>query len=306
MLAALPLVALLAVGSPATDTVLRVERGDHLHLSRIGGVLHVEATDGSELEIAVDGWRGGYRLDRDGSQIRVRASSRGHSADVPREYHVRAPRWLDLEVDGQEVEVDVRGLRADVSLRIQEGDVRLRDVQGTVSVRALDGGVWLEDVRGNVNVDAPDDEILVQRGAGAFVLSSVDGDVDVLDVDARSLEVATIDGDVRFRGSLAPGSRSSITTHDGNITLALPPDASLEVRARARQGSFSASFPIEAKRLRNGTELEFRMGAGEATLRVETFDGDVRVRGLGENDREQVRRDDRSDQRTRHSRGEGR
>ncbi|MEZ4423126.1 MAG: DUF4097 family beta strand repeat-containing protein [Gemmatimonadota bacterium] len=298
----------LLVSGPA-DTVLRVERGEHVLLSDVGGVVHVDGTEGRELEVVVDGGRptgGSVRVSRSGNEIRIRGAARGHSADVPRDYRVRVPRWMTLRITGNEAEVEVRGLRSEAEIRVQEGDVRVHDHDGDLTVRALDGGVWIEDVRGRIQVDAPDNEIRVRRAVGDFVLNSVDGDIDLRDVRAGSVEVATIDGDIGFEGTLEPGGRSALTTHDGDIALALERDASVDVRALARDGSFSSTFPVEVRRMRGGTEVEFRLGAGEASLRVETFDGDVRVRLRGESDREGRDRGDRTNHSQRLSRGGGR
>jgi hypothetical protein len=42
-------------------------------------------------------------------------------------------------------------------------------------------------------------------------------------------------------------------------------------------GDFESEFPVRVERLSSGRPLEFVLGGGEASLRIEVFDGEIRL-----------------------------
>jgi hypothetical protein len=93
--------------------------------------------------------------------------------------------------------------------------------------------------------------------------------------------VETTDGDVDFTGRLEAGARVRLSTHDGDVTATIPPGSDVDVSVSTFDGSFEPSMPVVTRGLRAGEALDFRLGRGGATLSMQAFDGDIRLRHGG-------------------------
>jgi hypothetical protein len=262
-------------GRSVPDTVLSIAPGDVVRLLLSDGRVILEGVDGAGLEVD-DGSRRGIEWARNGDRLTVRVRGRDRGGD--RFVRVGVPRGVAVEVSGEHVALEARGMRGDLSVTVIEGDLRVSDARGAVDLRTVDGDVEVVDVEGSVDAGTVDGWVAIRRVRGSIRAQSMDGDVILDDVDGAEVTASTVDGDVTYDGLLSRGSRVDLVTHDGDVVVSIPADASADVEVATFDGEFIPEFPVQVGRVEAGQPLRFRLGAGGARLDVQVFDGDIQLR----------------------------
>ena len=65
-------------------------------------------------------------------------------------------------------------------------------------------------------------------------------------VDATSLDASTVNGDVGYDGPVRSGGRYALSSHNGDVTLAVAESASATVSVSTFSGEFESDFPVTA------------------------------------------------------------
>lgn len=159
--------------------------------------------------------------------------------------------------------------------------------------------VWRTDLEGSGAVDAEvrvplGADVVVRLGAGDIDANGLRGSLDAetaageIYVDhlrTSALMLKTGSGDVTAGGAFfPPEARWRVDVGSGDLTLLLPPTASLRVEAESAAGSLDLDpeLPFESVRQRGGPAgVDFRasLGDGEARLSAETGAGNVEILG---------------------------
>ena len=268
---------LLGLNPPAQDTVVNLSTGDRLILEGLSGAVSVEAWDRDNLELrsrSREDVRFGVR--RSGSRLEVvPLGRRGGHEEV--ELRLRVPPWISLDISGRDLDVDVRGLTGEVSLRNLDGDLSLADLSGSVEAISVQGSIEAQEIHGTVRLRTGDDDVEVDGASGDLRIETISGDLELRNMAPIRLEIGPTSGDVEFQGTLSPAGDYLLRSHDGDLTLTLmePPD--LVVSVLVYDGEFRSDFPVRTRGFRSGQDFSFALGDGGGQLRLETFDGDIRL-----------------------------
>ncbi len=269
------LAAAVAFGSMA-DTTVSIERGQGVVIEGFSGRLIVRTWDRPEVRLEAEGRdEAGVNVALTGGELSFTADRRSRNRSVTTS--VRMPAWASLRVRGVELDVEVEGLTGGVSVRTVEGDIRIRRVSGSVTAQTVEGVLEVEDVEGSVELFSLDDDVWVSRVRGDVSVEAGDGDIHLRGIDARNVQAATVDGSVDFEGVIWPDGRYELTTHDGDVTLEVGEEVSAAFSVSTFDGDFTTEFPVLLSGLNSSRELRFTLGAGEATIILRAFDGEIRL-----------------------------
>jgi DUF4097 and DUF4098 domain-containing protein YvlB len=268
---------------PATDQTVPVQKGQRLQVQNFAGEVLVKAWNKDELRVVADhDSRAKVNVRTAGVEINVSASRSGAPGSV--DYVISVPAWLPVRVSGTYNFVSIEGTQSDVQVETTRGDVTLKGGAGVVSLKSIEGEILVEDARGKLKLDTVNEGISIRGAAGDITATTINGDIRMLGMKAASLEATTVNGDIIYEGAIADGFYRC-STHNGDITLALPENASASVSVRTYQGDMRSSFPIAAdagEAPRRGRRQTFTLGNGAAQIEMESFGGDVRIRKVGE------------------------
>ncbi|HSW30895.1 MAG TPA: DUF4097 family beta strand repeat-containing protein [Longimicrobiales bacterium] len=272
---------MLTAAAPLPDTTLDLRRGDRVVVESPSGSVEVRAWERSTL--SVEGAGGEVRdvsVRREGGRVVVRPGDRkGRGLAVA--LRVRVPAWAPLEIQGRELDVDVSGTASDLIVRTVDGDIRVSGVSGPVTLSTVEGLVEVRDVRGDVSARSRGGDVVLSRVNGTVEVESGDGDLRMLEITAPSVRAQTLDGDLFFQGPLAAGGTYWFSTHDGDADLVLPASTGARARVATFDGEFVSDFPVSLQRYGGGGVFEFTLGDGGATLEIQVFDGEIRLRSVG-------------------------
>ena len=156
-------------------------------------------------------------------------------------YEIRAPRRLDLFIDADRSDTDLRGF---------DGDIELETDRSVLDAADLSGELHIEIDRGDESR-----------------LSGISGAVD-LEVDRTNIRIL----DVRIERD----SRIETDRSDIDITLADPPGLSIQATI-SRRAEFETDLPITLERT-DGRTLRGRINGGGPELEIESDRGSIRLR----------------------------
>lgn len=259
-----------------------VDEGVVLHLEHGDGDVILETGEGDRIEVDVhyeydvkDWSIGGsdrdFNVDFDqrGDHVYVREQitgggvSIGIHATIRKEYvyRITVPEYASVEIEGEDGDVEVRGLGQALQLDNDDGDVRLTDC-------TFD----LADIR------MEDGELELTRCAGTIEVESEDGDIDFFDCAPTSLRIEAEDSDVRLELTNEGEVDWEVRLDDGDIDLDIGSRLSAELYLETDDGRLRIDVPgLEDLRQRRD-RIRGRLGDGEGTIRLRTEDGGISVR----------------------------
>ena len=273
---AIMVLALAAADPGARDTTFTVPAGAQIEIEHREGDVHVMGTAGREARVVLDDDDGAISVRFSGGTYHLGTSAGGDGAELL----VWLPEDVDVSVAGHEGDIAVGGMSGGtVSVSTADGDVAIEGVAG-VGVATLDGDVAISNA-GSATVSVTDGDVWLDRVSGDISVSGIDADVVVTNADTRAISVTTVDGDVWYDGALHGDGSYSLSSHDGDVTLAIPETAGARISVSTFDGELVPSFAVQFRggRLRGG---EFTVGDGSADVTLKSFDGDILLIRPGE------------------------
>jgi DUF4097 and DUF4098 domain-containing protein YvlB len=277
----LTLAALAALALPQTDTTIAVRPGSRLDVNNFGGSITVKAWNQSTVRVQADhSSHDEIEIAAGPTVVSVRSSSRRggpHTVD----YTISVPAWMSLTLSGVYTDITVEGVTGEVTAESVQGEIICRGGSGNVSLKSVEGALTLEKARGRIELNTVNDNITVTDVVGDITAESVDGDIELTNIESSNIDITTVDGGVTYDGTIKDGGHYSLSTHDGDVELGVPPGTNATVSVSTFDGDFEADFPVSVT---NTTKrrFTFTLGSGSARVEVESFDGDIHLRRPGQ------------------------
>jgi DUF4097 and DUF4098 domain-containing protein YvlB len=225
-----------------------------------GRQVQVSATTRSDA-VEVDGSQAGNRV-----IVKTHYIDRNRSAeDRTVDYDVTVPVNSAVTVRTGTGPVTLERINGDISVESEKGTVEVRDMSsGHVNVRNMAGATRLTNISGS-HVE----------------VSSVSGDVHLDAVNGPKVKVGTTSGVIRYAGSFGADGEYSLTNGTGDIEVALPQNASVDITARSIRGTVENDFPFQKKAHETTVLPNLLTGvsnSGSSTVQLQSFSGRIRVK----------------------------
>ncbi|MEE4175263.1 MAG: DUF4097 family beta strand repeat-containing protein [Xanthomonadales bacterium] len=231
-----------------------------------------ELGEGSELSFDASG--GDVRV-----EVKVEDGGRWGRGPESSDLVLRVPRKADLVVTGVSADVRIDGAGG----RMIEAESVSGDVQATGDVERLE----LTSVSGDVDFRGSARRTVAESVSGDIDLDGVEGELEVslvsgdLELLAGTLELGrfeAVSGTLDMAVTVAPGGRLSVETMSGDVILLLPAEQQGVFQAQTFSGDIRSVFGSpQRSRSGSGTRLDHETGENGASIRLETFSGDVRI-----------------------------
>ncbi|HEV2863286.1 MAG TPA: hypothetical protein VGX48_19890 [Pyrinomonadaceae bacterium] len=177
--------------------------------------------------------------------------------------------------------------------RTRGGNVVIGDVEGAARITTSGGNIEVGCVSGAATLHTSGGHIFLRGGGGSVVAKSAGGHIR-LDRVSGVVEVFSSGGNVSV--GLDPRGTASgrLTTRGGDISLRVPPDCAVTIRARirilrdweanARRCQIVSDFAPETFEQGpwvGGVHALYRLNGGGEVLDLETVNGAIRITRLG-------------------------
>jgi len=255
-----------------------------VEVENISGSVTVSGWDREELKITGTLGRGTERLDIDGSNDRVRIEVvlPRHARNVDgTDLEIRMPMKGSLEVSTVSADIEATEIDGEVYLKSVSGDIDLSSRSVETDVETVSGEIRLLVDSDQVRAKAVSGDILVRKARGTLSAGTVSGDIVVEGGTFRRLDGETVSGDIRLTGDLQQDGVYRFESHSGTVELWLPAGVNADFEVSTYSGEIESDFgghPRHKGRYTPSQELDFTAGDGGASVRIDTFSGDVELR----------------------------
>jgi Putative adhesin len=268
--------------TPQTDRTVTVSKGTRLSVNNDAGEVVLRTWDRDSLRVqASHSSRVTIDIQTTGNIVSVRSrAANGPAGGV--DYEITAPAWLPVKVSGTFLYIGIEGAQNEISAETVRGDIVVKGGSGFITAKSIQGEIIVEDAKGRINVSSVNEGIRIAGAIGDVTAESTNGDIILDKVDAKSLEVTTVNGDIRYEGSIGAGGQYRFATHNGDITMVLPETTNATFTVRTYNGDFQSSLPTKTVgEVRRGRRATYTLGNGGAQVELESFGGTIRLRRPG-------------------------
>jgi DUF4097 and DUF4098 domain-containing protein YvlB len=269
-----------------TDQTVDVVKGARLSVNNFAGEVVIKVWEKNAVRVtARHSSRTKVAIRNSDTAVAIGSSSSTGVASVDME--ITAPTWMPVKVDGTYNFVSVEGAQAEVAVETVRGDIVIKGGTGFVTAKSIEGEVIVEGARGRINVSSVNEGIRITGASGDITAETTNGSISLAKVEAKVVEVTTVNGDVSYEGNLATGGRYRFATHNGDIVLTVPETSSATFVVRTYNGDFVNNLGLKGSgEGRRGRRVTYELGGGSAQVEMESFGGDIRVRKPGTTTRE--------------------
>ncbi|HUP00445.1 MAG TPA: DUF4097 family beta strand repeat-containing protein [Gemmatimonadota bacterium] len=263
------------------DTLLAVTEETRLELHDLRGDITIRTWDRDFVRLVADAAaRGAIRIQVGGRVLAIHGESWNQRRKIKEalDYRLTVPVAMDLSIHGLDSDVTIEETRGRVEVGTVRGDIKVRGGRTLVQLQSVQGSVDLVGARASVEAQSVNQPVQVTDVTGELKVTSVNGGVVLSEVDSRSVEATTINGAVRYRGTLHADGRYSLSTHNGPIDITVPAGTNASVHVSTFNGRIEADFPIAISELQRGKEMRFTLGSGGARIELASFNGTVWLR----------------------------
>jgi hypothetical protein len=277
----LPTLVLLAAQAPQgfqTDTTLTVSQGTRLKLENQGGDITIHTWDRNQVHVqAGHSRRTHVDIRLSGAVLSLEAEADRGPANMV-DYELTVPAWMALVLGGMYATVTIDGnSRAPITVQTLEGDITVKGGGESVKLGTVSGQISVSGSRGHIELNSVSENIEASDLSGDVVAETVSGDIILRRIDAKSVDMQTVSGELIYDGRVMDGGRYSLLTHSGEIYFSVPEGTNATIATAIGSGEVRASFPLPASERPSRRRQTFRLGNGSATVDLETFSGDVRL-----------------------------
>jgi hypothetical protein len=281
------LLCFLAVSAP-----VRGQTGEH------GPVLGAIAVPS---DAAIKGWVLGGRIrlvgwDRDSIVVRG-TLARGNHLVLHRDGPAAKIVVEDRENQGQNVGhsdlVAFIPRRSILSFKSVSADIIGQDVSGwfysvsgNIRMSGTSSSMDAESMTGSLDFDVSVPKIHAHGGDGHMVVRGAPQDVDVTTVGGTISigtptilrgQFSTVSGNIQYASALSPSGIFDLSTHSGEIDLAIPAATSASLTLSDIHGRIENGF-ARARPAATSHAVKVTLGHGDAQVAARTFRGTIRVR----------------------------
>lgn len=269
------------------DSTVPVERGQRLEVDLFAGDVDVKTWSKNAVRVVADpDGRGRVEIERSATSVSVRTTGR-RGPPLSTDIELTVPAWMALDISGVYTDITIAGARGPISAETVQGDVSAEGGDGLVSVKSVQGGVSVTGAKGRIEANSVNADVEVRRSTGEVSTETVNGSIDLVGTDATTLTATSVNGDLNYDGPLHSGGRYALSTHNGDITLAVAEAASAAVSVSTFNGEFESDFPVTLTETRKGKRFNFTIGSGSAQVTLESFQGTISlVRPGSQHDRD--------------------
>ncbi len=257
------------------DSTVPVERGQRLEVDLYAGDVDVKTWTKNAVRVVADpDGRGRVEIERTATAVSVRTTGRRGpppSTDIT----LTVPAWMALDISGVTTDITIAGARGPITAETVQGDVTAEGGEGLVSVKSVQGGVSVTGAKGRIDANSVNADVEVHRSAGEISAETVNGSIELVGTDATTLTATSVNGDLSYDGPVHPGGRYSLSTHNGDITVAMDEKTSAAVSVSTFNGEFESDFPVTLTETRKGKRFNFTLGTGSAQVNLESFQGTI-------------------------------
>jgi DUF4097 and DUF4098 domain-containing protein YvlB len=262
-------------GGANVDITQQVRPNGLVDVHEFGGVVHVTGWSQNAVHV-----KGQFTPDchveltpsGDHTQIHLTCAHGPGTGNL----EIQIPQASGLEVRTMSADVTVQNVSGSVHLQTISGDIAIRGgAPSEIEARSTSGDVKIDSASASTRAHSVSGDVAVSGVRGRATIRTISGECSLSGGDFNSVEVDSVSGAITFRGAVTGQGPFEMQSHSGDVTLHLPRTTNVDVEMRSTSGDLV--IDMGSGRKTGERELDARIGAGGAKVRLRSFSGDVEV-----------------------------
>ncbi len=244
----------------------------------------IEITTWDKAEVHITGDLGGdveqLEILESSSGVQVRVHNRENRRNVDESHlHLQIPASASVEAESVSADISVQDLHGEsLLLNSVSGDQKIEAHTKRLEAESVSGDVTFRGQAPRASVETVSGEIDVQGIEGEIRISTVSGDVELTAAQIDRGRFETVSGDLEMQLDVSNGGRVNVQSMSGDVRLALPAAQQAEFTAQTYSGDLHSDFgSVKEAGHRPGKTFSWREGNNGATIRIESFSGDIKI-----------------------------
>ncbi|MBX9927601.1 MAG: DUF4097 domain-containing protein [Gemmatimonadaceae bacterium] len=268
----------------AVDTTLAFDKNGIIDLGIVSGEIIVTGWNRNEARISARLEDRGY-LETTFTAGRITINARSRRGKLGEAmYELSVPIGTTVRARAVSGDITIRATAGESAATTVSGDIDVRDVQ-RASLNSVSGDISADRIRGRTSVSTVSGEVDVRDLVGDIDARAVSGTLSFTDARAGNLQAKSVSGDIVYLGSIAPDGSYDLSTHSGDVRIAIPSNAGARISVQTFSGEMRSDFPITLQpgsmTGRRDRKMDFTVGTGGARVSLSSFSGDVSVERAG-------------------------
>jgi DUF4097 and DUF4098 domain-containing protein YvlB len=252
-------------------------------VENMAGSVKFSVWDKAKIEISGE-------LGDDVEKVEISESAKGihvrvhHKPDIRRiedtNLYLRIPVKASVEVESVSADIDVDGSEGDsIVINTVSGDVDADAAPQRLEIHSVSGDVEFEGQTSRSMVETVSGEISLRGVSGEVNVSTVSGDVSLIADEVDRARFESVSGDMKLDLAVNDGGRLTSDSMSGDLVLRLPAKQQASFTAQTFSGDIRSDFGDAARGSNGpGSVLEYDEGNNGASIRLESFSGDIHIR----------------------------
>lgn len=228
-----------------------------LVLNNFSGTITIRRGEQNIVTVAATKRASGVRVNTE--KMQVQYNQQGDTINVATNaiwnFFQLGSRSFDFEITVPEA--------TDVQVANGSGRIVIQDVNGDIRLKTGSGRIEASDLQGRMALKTGSGSIAMANISGQITLVTGSGRIDIGHAQlVGNTEFKTGSGSITFAGVLDPHGRYRFLTGSGTIRLLLPPDASLNLKAKTGSGRVVNDFANTVSGSGPRAQLTIKTGSG--------------------------------------------
>jgi DUF4097 and DUF4098 domain-containing protein YvlB len=293
-----------------------VKSGDILYLSHGDGNVTISSWDKDIVDIEIYFSANIFGMGNDEYEFDVQFQQHGNEIEVIEkfknnhhfgikgitidryEYQIRAPKYLQLNLNGDDGDVEIEDMAANIECRLSDGDMeinnvvakliklnledgslKMKDIEAELDLKIDDGDIRIVDYSGKeCTVDLEDGQLEMDNASGNFDISSDDGDMELRHLTVGTLKASSNDGDIYIDIVESDAPDIEIKVDDAKVIVDINENISAKIEIETDDGSINTNISNPEYEKKKPSFYFGEIHGGKGRIYIRTNDGDVVLR----------------------------
>lgn len=283
-------------GIPAEKSIM-VDAKANVQLCVTRGNLKVNGWDRNEIRVIVeDGGYAGFKVLNKNAQNEPAvviilgfdpmktAGIMSNNCLSGEKIEIDVPRSASIGIKGQSFDSEISSVYK-AQINNNSGDITFNDIAQGIDARTNSGNLNVENSSGEIQLSSINGNIFAFNTkpvefSNIFVAKTNSGAIKLQSVDYPQINTKSTSGTIDFSGNILSGGQYDFYSQNGSILLNIPQQSSCAVTATYLSGNFQTDLTMTnvVKTPGPPQRLTGQIGTGDATLKLNTYNGAIYIR----------------------------
>lgn len=277
LMISLLMASLNTMAATPIDETRHFTPGKLLEVENIKGSISISTWDEDKIELTGKLGDGSEELEiiETSSRLSIKVRlPRGNNRSEASHLVLKVPANIELDLQGVSADISVENTRGLIRAESVSGDIRLNNTEGEIDIESVSGDLIMDLTSSMSSAETVSGDIELKGASGEVRVQTVSGDQELMLGELVRGKMESVSGDIELEIAEIVSGRLNLESMSGDVDLRLEKSSSATIEAKTFSGNLKSRF--DGARLSRKT-MDLVIGKGSADIRLQSFSGDINV-----------------------------